>query len=52
MWGVVETPNLIDMETFSAETISAHIQTVQGGSGLSAVSVDMESLMQYLESMD
>jgi hypothetical protein len=51
-WGVAETPILAESESFDAESINAHIQTVQGGTGLSIDGVDMAALIHYLESDD
>jgi cytochrome c len=51
-WGIVETPLLAEMESFNAAAINTHIQTVQGGTGLSVDSVDMNALIHYLQSLD
>jgi DNA-binding beta-propeller fold protein YncE len=51
-WGIVATPLLAEMESFDAEAINTHIQTVQGGTGLSIEGVDMTALIHYLQSLD
>jgi hypothetical protein len=51
-WGVVTTPVLAERDTFDAITINAHIQTVQGGTGLEVGSVEMAALMAYLQNLD
>jgi DNA-binding beta-propeller fold protein YncE len=48
-WGVVQTPILAEIGSFDMETINAHMQTVQGGTGLSIDGVDMAALIYYLE---